>query len=642
VPKPDRERALKSAETALRQGRIDVAIAEYLTVVKSHPRDWNAANALGDLHVRAGQLEKGVAQFTRIADHLESEGFHPKAAALFKKILKLRSDDEYALLRSGEIAAKLGTFADAKQFFQTVADRRKKRGDKKGAAEMFVKLGALDPEDIEARLRGARAAVELGDHATALSEFRDVAACLQKLNRLADALPALQAAFDLDETDEGTRTRLFGAYIDGAMLDKARRVARKPFELKRVASELESAGQEDNALVVLAEAVGLDPQDSDARGRLAQSYASRGDVTRAREWLSPENAGASAPLWITLGEIELRAGRLDEGRRAIAQALNLDRQTIPTVAALGLRLAATSADAGYQCVDAVVDMEMLAGTHQGAAARLTEFTDIARHHLVALLRLVATCVDGGLDELMSDAQTRLAEAYLQAGRGLEARIIGEDLLTRDPKNNDNIERYRRALVMTGESDPDAVIADRLSGDNPFFASDFLDLNDGTSFDENPIAAPVEATAPPARSLTQVFQGLSEEVNRRSDEEEAAEQYLLAQTYQEMGMMEDAARSLEHASRSPRHRFDAAAMLGRIYLEQRDFIHAVEWLERAAEAPPPTPDAGPALFYDLASALESVGEESRSLAVFIELQSQSRGYRDVAERIDRLSKAQTRG
>ena len=640
MPPSDRERALKGAETALRQGRIDVAIAEYQSVVDTHPRDWNTANALGDLQVRAGQVDKGVAQFTRIADHLESEGFHPKAAALFKKILKLRSDDEYALLRSGEIAAKQGTFADAKQFFQTVADRRKKRGDQKGASEMFVKLGGLDPEDIEARLRGARAAVDLGDQATALSEFKDVAARLQKLNRMADALPALQAAFDLDETDETTRTRLFGAYIDGGLLENARRVARKSAELKQVASGLESAGNEAEALEVLAEVVGLDPQDSEARGHLAQSYASRGDVTRAREWLSPETAGASAPLWITLGEIELRAGRLDEGRRAIAQALNLDRQTTSTVAALGLSLAAASPDAGYQCVDAVVDLEMLAGSHQGAAARLTEFTNIARYHLVALLRLVATCVDGGLDELMADAQERLAEGYLQVGRGLEARIIGEDLLSRDPNNRDNIERYRRALVMTGESDPDSVIAERLSGDNPFFASDFLDLNDETSFEESPVPAPV--AAPPPRSLTQVFQGLREDVNRRSDEEEAAEQYVLAQTYHEMGMMEDAAKSLEHASRSPRHRFDAAAMLGRIYLEQRDFIHAVEWLERAAEAPPTTPDAGRALFYDLASALESAGEEGRSLAVFIELQSQSRGYRDVAKRIDRLSKAQTRG
>ncbi|MGH9383953.1 MAG: tetratricopeptide repeat protein [Vicinamibacterales bacterium] len=653
MPPSERERALKSAATALRQGRIDAAIAEYQKVIQTHPRDWNTANALGDLHVRAGQLDLGITQFTRIADHLEAEGFHPKAAALFKKILKLRPNDEHALLRSGEIAAKLGTFADAKQFFQTVADRRRKRGDQKGAAEMHVKLGTLDPEDLEARLRAARAAVELGDNAIALHEFREVASRLQRQDRLADALPALQSAFDLDDSDEGIRNRLFTAYVDGGLLDSARRVARKPAELKRVALGLEAAGKADDALAVLEDVVAVDPEDSDARGRLAEAYASRGDLARAREWLSPESAGANAPLWMTLGEVELRAGRHDEGRRAIAQALSLDRQKSTAVAALGLRLAGTSPDAGFQCVDAVVDIEMLTGSHQGAAARLIEFVDVARYHLVALLRLVAICVDGGLEDVMSEAQQRLAEAYLHLGRGLEARIISEDLLARDPKSSANVERYRRALVMTGENDPDAVIADRLSGDSPFFASDFLDLNDGTSFDASPAAEPVEANAPTpagtsevvppeARSLTQVFHGLRDEVTRRSEEEEAAEQYLLAQTYREMGMIEDAAKSLEHASRSPRHRFEAASMLGQMHLEQRNFKQAIEWLERAAEAPPPTPDAGRALFYDLAGALESVGEEGRALAILLELQSGSRGYRDLTARIDRLSKAQTRG
>ena len=121
MPPFDREGALKSAEKALRQGRIDAAIAEYVKVVEAQPRDWNSANALGDLYVRANQLDKGLQQFTRIADHLAAEGFYPKAAALFKKILKLKPEDEYALLQSGDIAARQGTLADAKQYFQAVA-----------------------------------------------------------------------------------------------------------------------------------------------------------------------------------------------------------------------------------------------------------------------------------------------------------------------------------------------------------------------------------------------------------------------------------------------------------------------------------------------------------------------------------------
>ena len=71
MPPFDREGALKSAEKALRQGRIDAAIVEYVKVVEAQPRDWNSANALGDLYVRANQLDKGLQQFTRIVVTLD-------------------------------------------------------------------------------------------------------------------------------------------------------------------------------------------------------------------------------------------------------------------------------------------------------------------------------------------------------------------------------------------------------------------------------------------------------------------------------------------------------------------------------------------------------------------------------------------
>ena len=99
MPPFDREGALKSAEKALKLGKIDAAIAEYLKIVEAQPRDWNSANALGDLYVRAGQTEKGISHYVRIADHLETEGFYPKAAALYKKILKVKPGEESALLQ---------------------------------------------------------------------------------------------------------------------------------------------------------------------------------------------------------------------------------------------------------------------------------------------------------------------------------------------------------------------------------------------------------------------------------------------------------------------------------------------------------------------------------------------------------------
>jgi tetratricopeptide (TPR) repeat protein len=167
--------------------------------------------------------------------------------------------------------------------------------------------------------------------------------------------------------------------------------------------------------------------------------------------------------------------------------------------------------------------------------------------------------------------------------------------------------------------------------------DEVDLTAELDALEAPPVAP-----PPPRSLDQVFRGIRDESARGSSEEAAAEQYRLALTYHDMGMADDAIKALEEAARSPRQRFDAASMLGRLYLERNDSVHAIAWLERAAEAPPPTPDAGRALLYDLAKILESAGEQSRALAVFVELESESGGYRDVAGQIERLSKAQARG
>ncbi len=687
----DREGALKSAEKALRQGRIDAAITEYAKVVEAQPRDWNSANALGDLYVRANQLDKGLQQFTRIADHLAAEGFYPKAGALYKKILKLKSDDEHALLQSGDLAARQGTLADAKRYFQMVADLRKARGDRKGMAEMAVRLGTLDPDDLEARLRAARVAAEAGDTLTALREFREVANRYEQQEKGAEALEAWQAAFEVDPADEETRLKLLGTYLSGPTPELARKVAIGARELKQVAAAYERAGQGDRALEVLAEAAEADPSDVSVRVSLAHAYVARGDLDRARTYLSAETAGTDPTLWLTLAEMELAGGRTDEGRHAVSQALAIDRNQAQAAVVVGCRLAESNPEAGFECINAVADAALAEGDYAAAAVSLHEFTIRVPTHLVALMRLVEICVDGELEATMYEAQAQLADAYLSAGRGLEARIISEDLVAREPWNRANLDRFRRALVMLGEADPDAIIADRLSGDSPFLASEKLDLNEGLTFDSPVVAAPPPppvadpyvdelsallppetpefdtgalevasadeidlrdalselsmpppVSAPAARSLDQVFRGMRDESNRQSSEEAAAEQYSLALTYQEMGMTDDAIKALEGATRSPRQRFDAASMLGRLYLERNDVAQAIEWLERAAEAPAPTADAGRSLLYDLAQTLEKVGESARALAVFVELESESGGYRDASGHIDRLSKIQARG
>ena len=152
----DRDATLKKAEKLLRQGRLEPAIAEYVHVVEEFPRDWSTANTLGELYARSGQTEQAVAQYSRIAQHFVDEGFYPKAAALYKKILKLQPQDEVTQIQLADISARQGLLADAKSHLNIIAARRRAKGDRRGAAEIVVRLGTIDPADFDARLAAAR------------------------------------------------------------------------------------------------------------------------------------------------------------------------------------------------------------------------------------------------------------------------------------------------------------------------------------------------------------------------------------------------------------------------------------------------------------------------------------------------------
>jgi tetratricopeptide (TPR) repeat protein len=145
--------------------------------------------------------------------------------------------------------------------------------------------------------------------------------------------------------------------------------------------------------------------------------------------------------------------------------------------------------------------------------------------------------------------------------------------------------------------------------------------------------------PERSNLDEVFRDFRDEVSRQTASDEAEKHYKVAMTYRDMGMLDDAVRELELAARAPRLRFEAASSLARLVRDRGDVPSAIDWFERAAEAPAPTPEAGRALLYELGQALENCGEVSRALAVYIELQADAGDYADLKSRIERLSRVQ---
>jgi tetratricopeptide (TPR) repeat protein len=702
----ERAATLKAAEKLLRQGKLDQAIAEYLRIVDDQPSDWNTANLVGDLYVRAGKPDKAIEQFVASADSLSDAGALPKAAALYKKILKLRPEHEHALLQCAEIAATQGVLVDARSYLKAVADRRRARGDQRGVAQITIRLASLDSQDLSARLAGARARLEVKDQAGAVRDLKEIAAEFLTQERAAEAIDVLREAIVLVPEDHDVRQQLLDAFVAAGDHVSAREHARTSEQLQLLASHLEEGGHADEARGLLEEALAIDPSDARLLARLNRTVVAEApaeDVAPVAEG-APEaevQAPAEPESWLEALQDRVRAGRIDQALPIVRQLLEREPQRRDEVALVGLDLCAAHPDVAFAMLDLAADAAVAEQDWASAAAGLQEMVTRVPMYLPALMRLVEVCVDGGLEATMFSAQAQLADAYIEAGAAEEARFLAEDLVAREPWHRANIERFRRALELLGEPDPDALIAARLSGDEPFTSTDVSismvrHAADGRGSNEEASVAdaaqPVEADAPmdwpvdnpdfefsaatcddepdpdsesdPAEvdlsvalsgmqssgtpvadappDLEGVLGGFRDLAARRSAQAAAEEEYARGLGLHAIGRIDECVPLLTAASRAPNLRFATGSLLARIYREQGDLARAIEWLQRAAQAPPPSPEEGRLLMYDLSDMLETAGEYTRALAVCMDLQADAGVYRDVADRISRLTSMQIRG
>ena len=496
----DRALTLRNAEKLIRQGKLDAGIAEYLRIVEDSPGDWNAKNTLGDLYARAGQTEKAIEQFTEIADNLSDEGSSAKAGAIFKKILKLKPDHERALLQVAEILANQKLYADARTHLNTLIELRKGKGDTRGALHAKVRLGSIDPEDYDARIESARARVEMGDKAGALHDLKEVAAELAvDKGRQAQAIDVLREAATLHPEDEEVKEQLFNIYLAGSELLRAREQATTIERFRSVASAFEAQGNTEEALETLRSAVALNNEDIELKAELARAFVAKGDLETAAEYLTVETAGDDPDLLLTVADIRLRgnAESVEEGLSIARRLIEQDRARRDRVAELGWTIAEHDPEAGFKVVELAADTAVGENDWGAAAAAFQEFVTRVPNHIPALMRLVEICVDGGLEATMYSAQSQLADAYIAAGAATEALFIAEDLVAREPWDKANLERFRRALELSGEPDPDALIASRLSGESPFTSTDLLLAGDSQLFEST---ADVKTDEEPAQEI----------------------------------------------------------------------------------------------------------------------------------------------
>jgi len=737
----DRAATLRSAEKLLCQGKLEPALAEYLRVLDDRPRDWNTANIVGDLYVRAGRVDAAIQYFVTSADVLNDEGALSKAAAIYKKILKLRPEHEHALLQCAEIAATQGVLVDARTFLKAVSERRRARGDQRGVAQITIRLASLDADDLAARLAGAHARIEVKDVPGAVRDLREIAVALHDKGRTAEAIGALREAIGYAPGDQDARRELIQALVAAGLHRDAREYARTPEELRYIPEPGDVGPASHTAATLDSPDVDFPPHNAVvADADSAKDGPAVDDVQKSDH---PIDAAPAVPTLEAVRQL-VRDGRSDEAPAFVRCLLAHDPGCRNRVTLFGLSLC-HEPDIAFAIIDLATDSFIADGDWASAVAGLQELVTRVPLYLPALMRLIDVCVDGALEATMHGAQAQLADAYLEAGAAKEARFLAEELVAREPWDRAHIERFRRALEMLGEPDPNALIAARLNGDTPFTSTDdslagaifgtrptsigpgSSSVSDGVqsdpsgastrseestvlreasvgggsappaelprhtavapapwiidnhNFDFESASAESDATVetvdeedlaatevdlsgeledlPPAAPMDQQavdaetgspteLEGLlgqfRDEAARRSALAAAEEEYARGMAAHAAGRLDECVALLTTASRSPQLRFATASLLGRIHRQFGRTDRAIECFEQAAQAPPPSREEGYLLLYDLADVLESSGEDTRALAVWMELQADAGSYRDVSSRIERLAAMQTRG
>ena len=241
----------------MREGRPELAIAEYLRLVEDQPGDVGAANALGDLYVKVGNRALAVAQFVQIGDSHRDSGFVPKAVAFYKKALKIDPASDHALSQLAQIAIEQKLYADATLYLNRLLQRRREQSNEAGVAECLVRLGGFPAATADAKMAAARAAAGHFPATEASRLWVDAADALERAGRPREALDVLMQAASLDTEDVALKRRIAIACADSGQIDRARAFL-----------SLETAGDRGDLLSALAEQARAEGRDDDARRAL--------------------------------------------------------------------------------------------------------------------------------------------------------------------------------------------------------------------------------------------------------------------------------------------------------------------------------------------------------------------------------------
>jgi tetratricopeptide (TPR) repeat protein len=289
---PDWSMTSQTAERHLSRGKYAQAIEQYRTLVNWDPSDLTALNTLGDLYVRAGLDEQARGIFSRVAQGYRDQGFTSKAAATFKKILRIAPDDLESAVCLAECYLSQGRREESIRLYADVAEAHTRAGREWRALDMYKRMAEIDLSNTSLQLTLGDRFIREGLTHRAFACFTAAGAEFSRQGDLKQAYLAYLKAHSAQPDDQKT--------------------------LRAIVEVCAQRGEAENAIAILRKCVSTNPGDVELHRILGTAYLSDGRLNDAETTFQKLLAldGSQYRYLLMVAERFIEAGDLD---RAVEQ-----------------------------------------------------------------------------------------------------------------------------------------------------------------------------------------------------------------------------------------------------------------------------------------------------------------------------------
>ncbi|MBI3484460.1 MAG: tetratricopeptide repeat protein [Acidobacteria bacterium] len=382
---------LESAQKYLSQGKLAQAINEYKQILKVEPQDQVTLMTVGDLHVRDGDIKSALEHFEQLARAFLSDGFNSKAIAIYKKIAKLAPEETRPLEKLAELYVAQGVMSEARSLYLQLAETHLRTGRAEQAVGVLRQLLDLEPDNLRVQLRLAELYISIGQ-----------------------------------------RSEAAHAYLNCAhrMLDH---------------------GQFSEALKFADLALKADPANARARSVKARALAATGNVPEAITLLeSAADASAGADTTQLLVEFYIQAQKPDRAVELARKVFAASPDRFSAVYDVAVHLLDGGEPArALELVSEIREPMLAAADYDRLTQVLNNLVERLHGRLEPLEWLVDAYRRSSDSFRLNEGLDQLAEALVSAGQLERAQAIFQELLEREPEDENNRRRLDQVRARLG-------------------------------------------------------------------------------------------------------------------------------------------------------------------------------------------------